>query len=247
MRASELQPSTRTALPRTPRAVHANLAEGLRYALQNQRVILAVLLVGGASTAGMNFQVLLPPLARDVLGSGASGYGFLMAASGLGAVAATLVIAFRGRPRTFVMPAAAIALGTLDVVVGVFHAMPVALASLVGIGLTSVVLTTYTNTLIQVAVPDQLRGRVMALYVTVHGGSMPIGGVMFGAIAGAAGPAAALVIGGAITVAIGVLAGVASRVLPTNRSEPLARPILAAVAEDTTLGRVGRADVGIER
>jgi len=129
-----------------------------------------------------------------------------MAASGLGAVVATLVIAFRGRPRPLVIPVAAIVLGILDVAVGLSRSMPIALVGMCVIGLASVVLTTYANTLIQTAVPDHLRGRVMALYVTVHGGSMPIGGVIFGAVAGALGADAALATGGACTVAVGLLA-----------------------------------------
>jgi hypothetical protein len=209
MRATELRPADRAALPRTPAAVASNLAEGLRYAVGNREVLLAISLVGAVSIAGMNFQVLLPPLARDVLGTGASGYGFLMASSGVGAVLATLMIAFRGRPSPIVMPSAAVLLGVLDVVVGVSRAMPVSLVSMAIIGLSSVALTTYTNTLIQIAVPDHLRGRVMALYVTVHGGAMPIGGVLFGAIASAVGPSTALVIGGTGAVAVG-LAGVAA-------------------------------------
>jgi hypothetical protein len=170
----------------------------------------------------MNFQVLIPPLARDVLGSDASGFGFLMAAAGVGAVTATLFVAFRGRPRPVLLPAAAIAIGLLDIILGLSGSLVVGLAAMAGIGLAGIILTTYTNTLIQLSVPDHLRGRVTALYVTVHDGALPIGGVILGAIAGAIGPAVTLAIGGLCTIAVGLLAAFArstgTRDLPLAQS-----------------------------
>ena len=61
-------------------------------------VLLAVLVVGLVATVGMNFSVVIPALAQDVLHSGATGYGFLMAASGVGSLLAALWLAFGGGP-----------------------------------------------------------------------------------------------------------------------------------------------------
>ena len=82
---------------------------GRRYVRSTPLVLLAVAVVGLVATFGMNFQVLVPPLADDVLDVGASGYGFLMAASGVGLTAAALWIAFKRRvgPRPIVLGAIA--------------------------------------------------------------------------------------------------------------------------------------------
>jgi MFS family permease len=169
-------------------------------------VLLALTVVGLVSTVAMNYQVLIPPLARDVLGADASGYGFLMAASGLGSITAALAVASLGRPRTIAIVAGALALGLFEMALGISRSMALSLVCMTGVGLAGVVMTTNANTLIQTAVPDHLRGRVMAVYVTVFVGSTPIGGLAFGAIAAAFGTAEALLVGGAAAAVIGAIA-----------------------------------------
>ena len=204
MRPSELQPIGLTALPRSLRAVFANLGEGLRYVLRTHHVLLTLAIVALVSTAGMNFQVLIAPLARDVLGVGAEGFGFLMAASGLGAVVSALIVAALGRPRVAYIVIAALALGVLEIGLSLSRSFPLSMACMFIIGLSSVAITMNTNTLIQMVVPDHLRGRVMAVYVTVNAGTTPVGGLIFGVIAGAAGVAEAILIGGVSVTVIAV-------------------------------------------
>ena len=206
MRADEFTPVAMAALPRTLREVSANLAEGLRYSVRTRDVLLALSVVGLVSTVAMNLQVLIPPLARDVLGTGASGFGFLMAASGLGSIIGALAVASRGRPRTIAIVVAALVLGIFEVGLGISRSMELSLVCMGGVGLAGVVMTTNANTLIQTLVPDHLRGRVMAVYVTVFVGSTPIGGLLFGAIAGAFGTAASLLAGGAIAAVVATVA-----------------------------------------
>jgi MFS family permease len=203
MRASELNPVARAALPRTIGAVAGNLGEGLRYIARTRDVLLALSIVGTVSTAAMNYQVLIPPLARDVLGTGAIGFGFLMAASGLGSITAALAVASLGRPRTIAIVVAALALGLFEIALGASRLMALSLVCMAGVGLAGVVMTTNANTLIQTLAPDRLRGRVIAVYVTVFVGSTPIGGLLFGGIAGAFGTATALLAGGAIATVVG--------------------------------------------
>lgn len=206
MRVSELQPAARTALPRSLGAIVANLGEGLRYVVRTRHVLLALAIVALVSTAGMNFQVLIAPLARDVLGVGAEGFGFLMAASGLGSVTSALIVAVLGRPRVANIVIAALALGVLEIGLSASRSFPLSMACMFTIGLSSVAISMNTNTLIQMAVPDQLRGRVMAVYVTVNAGTTPIGGLLFGAIAGLAGVAEAILVGGISVTVIAVVA-----------------------------------------
>lgn len=206
MRASELQPIAPTALPRSLSAVLANLAEGLRYVVRTRHVLLALAIVALVSTAGMNFQVLIAPLARDVLNVGAEGFGFLMAASGLGSVVSALIVAALGRPRVAKIVIAALALGALEIGLSFSRSFPLSLACMFIVGASSVGISMNTNTLIQMAVPDRLRGRVMAAYVTVNAGTTPIGGLIFGAIAGVAGVAEAILVGGVAVTIIALVA-----------------------------------------
>ena len=208
MRPEELRPAVMVAIPKTVRAVIENLAEGLTYVRRTPVVLLAVGMVGLVSTAGMNFGVVIPAFAKNVLGTDADGYGFLMAASGVGSLLAALTIAFRGRPSPRLIVAGAIVLGALEVALGFTRAMPLALLCMFGIGAGGISMAAMANTTIQLNVPDVLRGRVMALYATVFAGSTPIGGLAFGALAAAVGAALAVTIGGAIALAVGLLGGV---------------------------------------
>jgi MFS family permease len=208
MRPAELRPSVRVALPRNARAVVANLAEGLRYVRHTPVVLLAVGVVGLVSTAGMNFGVVIPAFAKDVMGTGAFGYGFLMAASGVGSLLAALTIAFRGRPDPRVIVAGAFLLGALEVALGFTRSMPLALLCMFGIGVGGISMAAMANTTIQLNVPDMLRGRVLAVYATVFAGSTPIGGLAFGALASAIGSALAVTVGGAVAASVGLGAAV---------------------------------------
>jgi MFS family permease len=208
MREEDLRPATRSAMPRTVRAVVDNLAEGLSYVRRTRAVLLAVAVVGLVATAGMNFSVVVPALSRDVLGSGPSGYGFLMAASGIGSLTSALGVAFLGRPGTRVLVGGALVLGILEVLLALSRSMPLSLVCMFGVGAGGIAMAMTANTTIQLSVPDALRGRVMAVYTTLFAGSTPVGGLAFGALAGAAGAAAAILAGGLIAVGIAIGAGI---------------------------------------
>ena len=208
MRPVDLRPAVQTAIPRTARAVSANLAEGLTYVRRTPVVLLAVGVVGLVSTVAMNFGVVVPAFAKDVLGTDADGYGFLMAAAGVGSLMAALTIAFHSRPDPRVIVAGAAVLGVLEMALGFTRAMPLALVCMFGIGAGAISMAAMANTTIQLNVPDGLRGRVLAVYATVFAGSTPIGGLAFGALAAAVGAALAITIGGAIALVVAILGGV---------------------------------------
>ena len=206
MRTDELATVARTAMPRTIHAVFDTLAEGLGYVRRTHVVLLGVSVVGLVSLVGMNFGVVVPAMARDVLGTGAEGYGFLMAASGLGSLAAALAVAFLGRPSQRVLVGGAIVLGILEIAMAFSQSMALSLVCMFGIGAGGIAMAMTANTAIQLAVPDALRGRVMAVYTTVFAGSTPLGGLAFGAIASVAGVSAAILVGGVAALVIGVVA-----------------------------------------
>ncbi|HEY6058146.1 MAG TPA: MFS transporter [Candidatus Limnocylindrales bacterium] len=202
MRETDLHPAPVTVLARSIEGVVDNLAEGLRYVRRTRVVLLAVVVVGLVSTAAMNFNVLVPAMARDVLGVGATGYGFLMAASGLGSLAAALGIAFFGRPGPRLLIGGALLLGLAEVAFSQTRVYPVGLVFMFVAGFGAIAMAATANTLIQLAVPDVLRGRVLSVYTTVFAGSTPIGGLAVGAIASAAGPATAFLLGGLVAIVV---------------------------------------------
>lgn len=206
IRPAELVPAAHARLERSWRGVLAQLAEGLAYVRDTPSVRLAILVLGTVATAAMNFGVLIPILARDVLGGGAATFGFLMAASGLGSLASALTIAFGSRPTLRRALIGAAVLGLALVGVGFSRSFPLTLALMVAVGWGGIAMAASANTIIQLTVPDHLRGRVMSVYVTVFAGSTPFGGLLAGGVAAVAGVSAALVVGGSVAVLVAGLA-----------------------------------------
>ncbi|APD08872.1 MULTISPECIES: MFS transporter [Thermus] len=172
--------------------------EGVRFVLENPLVRRVVGLVLFASLLGMNFQTLVPAYARLVLGLSATGYGFLVSSVGVGALGAALVMAFTGRPRPgrLLLGVFALALAHLGLFLPQASWVPLFLA-LGGFGMISVLIN--ANTLVQLSVPDRLRGRVMAVYSLVMLGTGPLGayltGLLFELLGGRL---AALALGGGV-------------------------------------------------
>lgn len=208
IRAADLHVRPRAERPRSVRAVGVQLAEGLRHVRRSPVILLAVTTVGVVSVFGLNNQVLLPLAARDLLGGDATTYGFLGAAVGLGSLGASLAIA-AGRPPTLRrLLTGAGAIGVAVTCMGFSRVLPVSLILMAVVGWGLIAMAATTNTIIQLTVPDTLRGRVMSVYLTVFAGSSPIGALFAGTIAAAAGVAAAFLAGGLLAccaVAIALL------------------------------------------
>jgi MFS family permease len=235
----ELETTIRIARPRSARAVVDNLVEGLSYVRQTPVVLLAVTVVGLVATVGLNWNVLLPAFAENELGSDAAGFGFLMAASGIGSVLAALRLAV-DRPRPTRLATGALILGMATVGLAVARVFPASLGLMVVIGFGSILMAATGNTTIQVAVPDQLRGRVMSVYTTVFSASMPVGGIVFGALASNLGSSFAIGVGGVLTLLIGLGA------IAWGRRGAFALPPRAAVTPVSPAGfAVGRVGPGV--
>jgi predicted MFS family arabinose efflux permease len=145
--------------------------------------------------------VYVPLLARDVLGLGAQGFGFLMAALGVGAVAGALTLGASAREPSvgWLFGEAALACGGLFLMSTVRH-VPVAAGLLFLIGYFGIMLVASCNTALQLAAPDELRGRVMSLYTLIWGGVFPIGAFMVGTISEAWSVSMAFAVMGAIAL-----------------------------------------------
>lgn len=219
MRVSDLvEPVERAVMQRRPRAVLGQLAEGLRYVRQTTTIFLALSVLGIVATVALNFQVLIPVLARDVLGGDADLFGFLMAASGVGSLLSSLSIAFGQRPTMRLLLIGAAACGVAMIGLGVNRFVPLSMVLMFVAGWGVIAMAATTNTTIQLTVPDVLRGRVMSVYTTVFAGSVPLSGLFSGAVAGLAGVPAALALGGILAL---LTAGLAALKLAGDR-RPLA-------------------------
>jgi MFS family permease len=204
MRDDELHAARLVPRPRSVGEVFEHLREGIDFVRHTPIVLMAVSIVGLVATVGMNFNVLIPPFAQDVLGADAAGYGFLMTASGLGALGAAIALVIGGKPRPIRIALGGIVLGIASILLALTTAFPLALALMVFVGGGGIAMAATANASIQLAVPDGLRGRVMSVYTTVFSASVPVGGIMMGAIASSLGIVAAIAIGGLLSAAVGV-------------------------------------------
>lgn len=228
MRDEELRGVPQLARPTTVRAVVENLAEGARYVRGTPIVLLAASVVGLAATFGMNFQVLVPPLADNVLDVGASGFGFLMAASGVGSTIAALSVAFTRRIGPGPIVFGAIGLGLASLVLAASTSFAVSLVAMFFAGMGAIAMAVTANTTIQMTVPDHLRGRVMSVYTTVFAGSVPAGGLFAGAIASTWGVGVAFLVGAVLTLGVGL--GGFAWLRRIRRADRRARPVTPEMA-----------------
>ena len=113
-------------------------------------------------------------------------------------------LVFGGRPQPVRLATGALILGAASLALAVTRVFPVALGLMVLVGFGSILMAATGNTTIQLAVPDQLRGRVMSVYTTVFSASVPIGGLAMGAVASGLGVSVAIALGGALSVLVGV-------------------------------------------
>jgi MFS family permease len=180
------------------------IAEGLAYASHTPRIKLFLGLAFAVSITVFNFTVYVPLLARNVLGLGAEGFGFLMAALGVGAVSGALTVGALSRhhpPIPAMFGAAALACAGL-VTMSTVRGVPMAMTLLFLIGYFGLVVVASSNTAMQLAAPDELRGRVMSLYSLVWGGAFPIGAFTVGSISEVWGVGRAFLVMGSFGLAI---------------------------------------------
>ena len=179
--------------------VREELVQSLRYASRTPHISLVLGLLLFVSLFVLNFNVVVPLIAREVLGQGAQGFGLLMAALGGGAVLGALGVAsfsVRRPPAMLVVTAAAVtSLGVLSL--GFVRSFALAAAVLLVTGLAQIVFTSSVNSTMQVTVPDGMRGRMMSFYVLVFVGVTPAGAFLMGLLAEHFGVSVACALGGA--------------------------------------------------
>jgi MFS family permease len=225
-----------TVRPRAPRTtrVGAELAEGFRYVVGNVPIRSVLLLLAIVSLMGMPYTVLMPVVATQVLHGRAHTLGFLMAASGAGALAGALYLASRttviGLGRVIAIAAAVF--GASLIGFSLSHVLWLSLVLMVPTGMGMMVQMAASNTVLQTLVDEDKRGRVMSFYAMAFFGTVPFGSLLAGTLAQRIGASNTIGIGG---IACVVGAALFFRALPELRR--LARPtyvrlgILPEIAE----------------
>ena len=180
-----------------------HMMEGLNFIRKNEIYYTFISMTFFNSVFGMSYLILMPVFARDVLSVGSQGFGFLQSAGGLGALCGVLAVACFSHSRAKGRQAinGAIIFGILLIIFALSKSYPLSLILACALGIASQFYITMINAILQVNLPDQLRGRVMGIYGLTWE-LMPVGGLIAGAIAEYAGAPTAVVVGGAFVVAM---------------------------------------------
>lgn len=186
--------------------VLAEMKEGFRYVFGFAPIKHLLLLLTVVSLLGSSYQVLMPVFASEVLGGGSGIYGFLMAASGVGALAGAVFLASRetviklGR----IIPAACAMFGACIAILSFTRFVPASLLLMVMAGLGLMLHTASSNTILQTITDDDKRGRVMSFYTLAVMGTAPFGSLLAGSLAKIIGTSYTIFFGG-ISCIIGAI------------------------------------------
>uniref|UniRef100_A0A7C3V1I1 MFS transporter n=1 Tax=Desulfobacca acetoxidans TaxID=60893 RepID=A0A7C3V1I1_9BACT len=191
----------------TPRAsLRKALGELRDFMKENENLRLILILMTAVAIFGQSYFVLVPLLARDVLGAGPRGFGLLMAMSGVGAFLGGLALARRLTRRppmpSFVGGLVLFLVGLLALSLSRNYYLALGAMVLIGVGMVTQLST--GNSLLQLNVPDQMRGRIMSLFGLIVIGSVPFGSMLYGTVAHYLGPELSLTLG---SVSSGIISG----------------------------------------
>jgi MFS family permease len=183
-----------------------NMAEGLNFIRKNEIYFLFIGMIFFNSAFGMAYLVLMPVFARNVLDVGSQGFGFLQSLGGAGALFGVLAVAWfsHSRRKGFQALAGAMAFGILLISFALSRSYALSLAIAFALGAASQFYMTTISTVLQVNLPNELRGRVMGIYGLAWE-LMPVGGMISGAIAEFAGAPIAVGFGGFMVAAMALL------------------------------------------
>ncbi|BDI32853.1 MFS transporter [Capsulimonas corticalis] len=180
----------------------SNMREGFGYVRSNHTIRNLMLLVGSLATFALSFNILIPVFVRYTLlpHAGAAeqvkAFGYMETIRGVGALLGAITVAFLGGParQKNMLIWGALASTGLLVVFGLTRSMWVAYATMALVSYGFVVCFATSNTLVQLTLPDHLRGRVMSIYTLVFIGSMPIGSFFAGWVANKIGAPPAILV-----------------------------------------------------
>lgn len=176
-------------------SVWHSLREGMDYVWNTPAIVLIILVVGLVLLFGENLHVVLPIFATDVLHVGSTGFGFLSASMSVGALLASLWLAWSHlRPTIRRVLLATLAFGALEAAFAISHTYLLSLLLIASIGATTAIFGALATTIVQTVAPDHLRGRVISVYVLFFTGSLPLGSLLTGSLLALYGPPIGLLI-----------------------------------------------------
>ena len=182
----------------------ANLKEGFSYVWSTPAVLALMIMAYVPRIFAVPYQTLMPVFQKDVLRVGPEGLGMLMAAPGVGAVLSVLMLASfanRFRRQGLLLVGSILVLGFFLILFSQTTSFPLALVVLVAAGGFQMLFLASTNTMLQLIVPDELRGRVMSLYM-LDRGLMPAGALFAGVVAHFIGAPSTVATMGAIVIVL---------------------------------------------
>ena len=183
-----------------------SLREGISYARKSAHVRLVLTMLVAISTIAMNFNVLLPVLARQTLASGPGVFGLIAGCFGAGALVGGLLSAALSRASWKAIIAGAGGLGVAELVLAPLHSLGPAIVLLFIVGICFTLYTANSNAVLQLRAPDHLRGRVIGFYYFAFNGLAPLGGILAGWLAATGGTELAFGVAGAVTALMALTA-----------------------------------------
>lgn len=186
-----------------------DVAEGLSYVMGNKDILVLMVSTTIPIIFAMPYNLLMPVFAKDILHTEADGFGLMMGATGVGALLGSLLVAYLGdfRHKGLLMLYAGILFGLSLVVFALTRNFALALVVLAVVGAAGTIYMSTNNVLVQMLVPDEVRGRIMGIYMLTWGLS-PLGSLPSGILGDIIGVPAVIAIGGVVT-ALSVLATMA--------------------------------------
>jgi MFS family permease len=203
--------------PRPPR--HGMVMDGMRYVRSRPDLLLVLGVMFFVGTFGLNFQLTSALMATEVYGKGAGEYGVIGSIMALGSITGALLSARRETVRLRLVLISAVVFGLAEIVIALMPSYLTFVLLTPVIGITALTTITAANTVMQLTVPAELRGRVMALYLMVFMGGTPLGSPLVGWIGEELGARWSL-IGGGLASVLGTLLCVALFVRAGGREAP---------------------------
>jgi MFS family permease len=184
-----------------------HLKEGFAYAFGFAPIRSILIMVGLVSFLGVNFVVILPIFSNEILHGDANTLGLLMAASGVGSLVAAVQLSLRREVRGLgqLVAIAPIIYGLGMIAFAVSRSIWLSALLLAIIGFGSLLQSASSNTIIQTLVQDEMRGRVMSIYIMSFLGMISFGNLFQGTLVSFIGAPATVVINGVICVVVAIL------------------------------------------
>jgi len=181
---------------RVRRTLLESIREGLAYARRTKTVVVVLAMLAVISTVSINFNVVLPVLARDTMHGTAQTYGFITAAFGAGAVLGAFITAGRTRASRGLLLVAAAGFGAAQLAVATQRSLLGVALALAATGVFYAIYTSSSNAIVQLATPPHIQGRISGLYSYVFIATGPVGSLIAGGLSERGGAPLAFIAGG---------------------------------------------------